>query len=221
MPVHRGVRVVEVECVGGRAVDQCRREATRALRSPEDARLGRPLAAHHDVDQDLAQGLPCPGERDAQKVEETVARDLTRLGWQLLPAKGSDGADERSGDPVLEAHEETSPRPRRASLDVLYLLAQLLGLGLRSEHELADRQVTRLRAGRGELTMHLLEQELDPLADRTACGEGRIERGQVALEAHELLGDVAPLGEDRGLLCDPARVQLRRPGEANEPLLDA
>ena len=43
----------------------------------------------------------------------------------------------------------------------------------------------------------------------------------MALEAHELLGDVAPLGEDRGLLCDPARVQLRRPGEANEPLLDA
>src|SRR5262249_18300343 len=131
--------------------------------------------------------------RDAEEIEEAVSRDLAHVRRQLLPANAPRDVDQRSGDPRLGAHGERSAGRRSGSLDVLYLLAELLGLGLRAEHQLADREVARLGAGRGELTVHLLEEELDPLADRPTRRERSVERGQMACQPDQLLGDVAPL----------------------------
>src|SRR5439155_20962538 len=101
-------------------------------------------------------------------------------------------------------------RRRRAehtlsSLHVLYLLAELLELPLRRQHEVRDHQVPRLGTRRVELAVHLLDQEVDPLADRSALPERRRERGEVALESHQLLGDVAPPGQPPDPARDPAR----------------
>src|SRR5439155_88619 len=65
----------------------------------------------------------------------------------------------------------------------------------------------------------LLDEEVDPLADRPALAERRRERGEVALEADQLLGDVAALGEQRHLVCDPARVELAAADQAHEAFL--
>src|SRR5438132_1343088 len=98
-----------------------------------------------------------------------------------------------------------------ASLDVLHLLAELLHLRLLTEHQVRDLAVTRLGAGGIELALDLLEQELDPLADRAALAERRGERAQVRFEAYQLLGHVAPVGEHGDLLAHPAATE---PGAA-------
>src|SRR5438093_1148572 len=95
-----------------------------------------------------------------------------------------------------------------ASLDVLHLLAELLHLRLLAEHQVRDLAVTRLGAGGIELALDLLEQELDPLADRAALAERRGERAQVRFEAYQLLGHVAPVGEHGDLLGHPAAIEL-------------
>src|SRR5437016_1718743 len=107
-----------------------------------------------------------------------------------------------------------------ASLDVLHLLAELLHLRLLAEHQVRDLAVTRLGAGGIELALELLEQELDPLADRAALAERRGERAQVRFEAYQLLGHVAPLGEHGDLLGHPAAIELGAAHQAHQALLD-
>src|SRR5690242_20359494 len=95
----------------------------------------------------------------------------------------------------LSAHRAALPRPqgrlpfvvREAalgpSLHVLDLLAQPLHLRLRSEDEVRDAALARLRSGRVELAVDLLEEELDPLPERTALPQRRRQRREVTLEA--------------------------------------
>src|SRR5207253_516132 len=75
-------------------------------------------------------------------------------------------------------------------------------------------------ARRVELAVDLLHEEVDPLADGPPLAERARQRGEVALEPDDLLGDVAALGEHRDLVRDPVRVELLAADEPHEPLLD-
>src|SRR5437763_15622523 len=93
--------------------------------------------------------------------------------------------------------------PSPGSLHVLHLLPELLELALRREHEVRDHQVPRLGARRVELAVDLLDEEVDPLADRPPLAARRREGGEVALEPHQLLGDVTALGPTCGRRSGP------------------
>src|SRR5436309_5802659 len=140
-------------------------------------------------------------------------RQLDRLLMPSIPRiqerKDVDGIDERAAVP------ETS-----GSLHVLDLLAELLELALRGKDEVGDREVARLGARRVELAVDLLHEEVDPLADGPLLAWCAVQRGEVALEPAELLGDVAAFGEHRDLVRDPVRVELLAADEPHEPLLD-
>src|SRR5262249_50955607 len=111
-----------------------------------------------------------------------------------------------------------SSAPRSGSLDILHLLAHPLDLRLHLDHRVRDGAVLRFRADSMDLARRLLQKEIEPPADRLARAEVRLELREVALEARQLLGDVALVGEERDLLREPSRVDRGHGAEALEAL---
>jgi ABC-type glycerol-3-phosphate transport system substrate-binding protein len=99
----------------------------------------------------------------------------------------------------IEASEVAS----RSLLDVLDLLAHLLERGLGADDRGADLGGGRLGADRVELAADLLDEEVEPPADRTVAFDQRTRLVEVAGEPDQLLRDVGAIGEDRDLLRDP------------------
>src|SRR5258705_5637452 len=93
-----------------------------------------------------------------------------------------------------------------ALFDVLDLLADLLHLALGVDRELRQPEVARLGGHGVDLAADLLEQELDLLADRLVGRAEVAKAGEMALQPHDLLGDVALLGLKGGFLQEPALV---------------
>lgn len=90
-----------------------------------------------------------------------------------------------------------------SSLDVLDLLADLLESGLGADDRGPDLGGGRLGADRVELAADLLDQEVEPPADRAIAVDQRARLVEVAGEPDQLLGDVRAIGEQRDLLGDP------------------
>src|SRR5262249_28786798 len=109
-----------------------------------------------------------------------------RGAWASPSVRFPNPSVPRARHPTPHADVNADP-----SLDVLYLFAELLHLALRGQHEVGDPRIAGLRARRVEFSVDLLEEELDPLSDRTLGAHGGRERCEVALEPDELLGDVA------------------------------
>src|SRR5438552_947343 len=87
----------------------------------------------------------------------------------------------RSTSVVLPAPDgaetmKSSPRRPEPLLDILDLLAHLLELRLRGDHELGHAQTVGLRAHRVDLAVHLLQQkvELAPARRRRLLVVGRL-----------------------------------------------
>src|SRR5213079_561686 len=112
-----------------------------------------------------------PGRAGSPRRHGSMEPRPTRPAGRPRRSSGSAGGSPRS------------PAPARASLDVLHLLAELLHLRLLAEHQVRDLAVTRLGAGGIELALELLEQELDPLADRAALAERRSEEHTSELQS--------------------------------------
>src|SRR5262245_10012374 len=108
--------------------------------------------------------------------------------------------------PVPDGAEMTNRVPRRGrligSLEVLDLLADLLGLRLEVEGPAADLEILALARDRVRLPVDLLEEEVHTLADRLAVASRQERAGllEVTGEPDDLLGDVGPLGQERRLL---------------------
>src|SRR5918997_284882 len=94
------------------------------------------------------------------------------------------------------------------SLNVLHLLAELLDLGLDRERRLLDRRVRRFREHGVGLAVELLQQEVEPLADLGVRVDALAELRDVAPQPRQLLRDVAPVGEVRDLLREPALIEF-------------
>ena len=79
MPAHRHVRVVEIERVARRAVDQRCGQPRRALAAPDEACLVRSLTADDFVDENFCERLARARDRDAEEIQQAVARDFARV----------------------------------------------------------------------------------------------------------------------------------------------
>src|SRR5450432_2878850 len=110
---------------------------------------------------------------------------------------------------------------RRALLDVLGLLAQALELRLALDDEAGDAGVLSLRPDGVELAPHLLDDEVELAPHGARRPHELTQVPEVRLEPNELLADVEPLGHERRLLSDAARLEARLFAQAAEPLLDA
>jgi len=91
---------------------------------------------------------------------------------------------------------------------VLCLLADLFQFRLEADDDVADRGGIRLGADRVDLAVHLLHQEIQLAPHRFLQAQGLVELGKVAVETHQLLGDVAAVGEERDLAQHPLVVDL-------------
>src|SRR5690242_10677385 len=116
---------------------------------------------------------------------------------ELLPAP--EGAVTTKSSPF------TGSRPR--SFDVLHLLAHLLDEELELERALGDLQPGGFRGERVRLAVHLLREEVEPLADRARRpGLRHAERAlrllDMRAEARQLLVDVGARRKKRDLGAD-------------------
>src|ERR1700749_2861374 len=98
----------------------------------------------------------------------------------------------------------------RWSFDVLHLFAQFFNLGADFQRQRGDgegfafhsRRFGKHRVG---FAMHFLEQEIELLAEFAGAVEQLCKLLQMAAQTVELFADVAPLGEQSGLLSKPSR----------------
>jgi len=104
MPHQERVRIVEVERVAGGSVDQRRGRRRGALVPSDEAGRRSVLRSDENIDENVDERLTRPRQRDAEEVENAVARDLTRLGREVLIAKTVDRFDQGPGDPPFVAH---------------------------------------------------------------------------------------------------------------------
>src|SRR5262249_41799368 len=120
--------------------------------------------------------------------------------------------------PAPDGDETMARTPRRdirlILFHVLDLLAHLLELGLGADDQIDDLGRGGFGAHRVELAAELLDEEVEATPDAAALlrrrRDQRAHLGQMALRAHDLLGDVELVGEDRDLLRDPRRIELAR-----------
>src|SRR6185436_9208587 len=81
-------------------------------------------------------------------------------------------------------------------LDILYLFADALDLGLQFYNHGPDRRRARLRAHGVDLAQHLLGEEVELLAGGFARADGLLDLVEMMREPRELLGDVALFDHD-------------------------
>src|SRR5260221_1284226 len=93
-------------------------------------------------------------------------------------------------------------------LDILYLLADALDLGLQFDHQHSNVRGTRLRAHGVDLAEHLLGEEVELLAGRLLPGDGLLGLFDVMGQPSQFLGDVSLLDHDRHFLGDPILVDV-------------
>src|SRR5437016_14597919 len=91
--------------------------------------------------------------------------------------------------PVPDGAETMKSRPR-PSLDILHLLAHLLELRFRRDHELGDSKTVGLRSHRVDLAVHLLQQEVELASARLGSVDERRQVRDVAAEPRNLFADV-------------------------------
>src|SRR6185436_2075579 len=87
-------------------------------------------------------------------------------------------------------------------LDILYLFADALDLGLQFYNHGPDRRRARLRAHGVDLAQHLLGEEVELLAGGFARADGLLDLVEMMREPRELLGDVALFDHDYDFLRD-------------------
>src|SRR5690606_29023065 len=94
--------------------------------------------------------------------------------------------------------------PRSSLLQVLDLLAHLLDQDLEIDGRSRELLVLRLRPERVRLAVHLLDQEIEPPADRLAALQDLARLGDVRAEPIHLFADVGPLRGEHELLLEAA-----------------
>src|SRR5579872_2789853 len=110
MPTHRHVCVVEVERVACCAIDERRGHPRRALGASDEACFIRSLGADDFLDENFCQRLARAGERDAEEIEQAVARDLARVGGGLFPSDATNGANQSARRLEFIAHKTALDR---------------------------------------------------------------------------------------------------------------
>src|SRR5450759_1368266 len=88
-------------------------------------------------------------------------------------------------------------------LDILYLLADALDLGLQFYNEAPDRRGTRLRPHRVDLPQHFLRYEIELFPRGLAPVDGLLHLLDVVGQPRQLLGNIAALHHQHDLLRDP------------------
>ena len=95
MAAHRVGAVVEIERVGGRAVDQRGVERSHApVRAEHQGRAGRGA----DLERHLCAGLWEARQRDADEIEHAHLRPVDRLRWQVGILHGADAVCDLAGE---------------------------------------------------------------------------------------------------------------------------
>src|SRR5579859_5087649 len=102
----------------------------------------------------------------------------------------------------------------RRSFDVLYLLAQFFNLRFDFEANSRNRERFAFHSGRFRkhgvrLAMHLLQQEIQLLAELARAVKQFPKLLQVAAQTVQLFADVAALGKYRRFLREPRRIERR------------
>src|ERR1043165_4235996 len=88
-------------------------------------------------------------------------------------------------------------------LDILYLLADPLGLGFQFYNDGSERRRARLRAHRVDLAQHLRRQEIELLPRRLFPLDRLRDLLDVVRQPRDLLGDIAALGHHPHFLRQP------------------
>src|SRR5258706_475221 len=106
-------------------------------------------------------------------------------------------------------------------LDILYLLADPLDLGLQFYNDGSQHRRARLRAHGVHFAQHLLRDEVELLARRLLAADDLLDRVDVVGQPGQLLGDVPLLHHQDHFLGDAVLVDLdaRGPGDLLHPLL--
>src|SRR5688572_26350849 len=140
------------------------------------ARVRRPLVASTSLVLPLALSMSRFTGSESRATMATMWWATTTLPWPTFTSRG--------GAPLC-------------LLKILDLLADLLQGGLGSERCLAHLQVVGLGAHRVDLTVELLQQEVELASERAALVEQQRELAEVRAQPRELFRDVGLVGPDR------------------------
>src|SRR5262245_6844446 len=99
---------------------------------------------------------------------------------------------------------KSSPR----SLDILDLLAHLLELGFRGNHELGNAEAVRLGAHGIDFAIHLLQEKVELPAARFRTVSQRGPVCDVRAKSRDLLADVRTRGDADDFLRDGGLIRL-------------
>src|SRR3954471_19364678 len=107
------------------------------------------------------------------------------------------------------------------SLDILALLAHLLDFGFDDDRSIADGDVAGLRENRVRLAVHLLEDEIDALADLFIGAQQVAHLHEMTLESGDLFADVRAVGQQNGFLRQSRFIYLSTALQIRQTFLQA
>ena len=114
----REVRVVEVEHVGRRRVEERRGQHVGPLGPAEHGGLRRPADRAEHRGRVLERGVAASAERGAEMVEQRALGLVTHRGGHLLPPRCGNEFGEPAGEVAIDSHGAdglTPPRRGRGS----------------------------------------------------------------------------------------------------------